>query len=129
MFLEFINEQADTCQKRVEYVMKTNENKHFANLNNCADELSKNTEENRNDNLFSLTLERIAQTEELPEPEETDGIDLKQLYSWVANSMAGYPIEIEDGPTKDFLEECYTVSGMHGDVIRHIFIQRFLCRN
>lgn len=87
--------------------MKTNENRHFANLNKCADELSRNTTENRNDNLFSLALERVAQTEELPEPEEVNGIDLKQLYNWMANSMAGYPIEIEDEPTKDFLHECY----------------------
>lgn len=90
--------------------MKENENKHFATLNKCADELSKNTMENRNDNLFSLALERIAHTEELPEPEDVDGIDLKLLYSWMANSMAGYPIEIDDGPTKDFLRDCYTVS-------------------
>lgn len=98
------------CQKRVEYIMKTNQNQPYANLTKCAEELSKNPAENQNDNLFSLALERIAQNEELPEPEDTNGIDLKQLYGWMANSMAGYPIEIEDGPTKDFLQDCYTVS-------------------
>lgn len=90
--------------------MKTKENQHFTNLNKCAGKLSKNTTENRNDNLFSLALERIAQTEEIPQPEEVDGVDLKQLYNWMANSMAGYPIDIEEGPTKDFLRDCYTVS-------------------
>lgn len=105
-----VNEQAHLCQKRIEYVMKENGNKHFATLNKCADELSKNTIENRNDNLFSLALERIAQTEDLPEPEDVNGIDLKVLYSWMANAMAGYPIDIDEGPTKDFLRDCYTVS-------------------
>lgn len=95
--------------------MKENGNKHFSNLNKCADELSKNTTEHRNDNLFSLALERIAETEELPEPEDVNGIDLKLLYNWMANSMAGYPIEIDEGPTKDFLRDCYTVSEFAND--------------
>lgn len=97
--------------------MKSNNNQRFANLNHCANELSKNLTENQNDNLFSLTLERIAQTEELPEPEETNGVDLKQLYSWMANAMAGYPNEIEDGPSKDFLQDCYMVSESVGDAV------------
>lgn len=125
MVPELINEQADVCQKRVEFVMKTINNQHYANLTKSAEELSTNPTENRNDNLFSLALERIAQTEELPEPEETNGIDLRQLYSWIANSMAGYPIEIEDGPTKDFLQDCYTVSAIDNDASIHICC--FLC--
>lgn len=112
--IDFINEQANMCQKRVDYVMKMNENQHYANLNHCADELSKNATENRNDNLFSVVMERILHTEDLPDAESVNGIDLKQLYNWMANSMAGYPIDIEDGPTKDFLQNCYSVSEFDG---------------
>lgn len=107
--------------------MKENGNQHFTNLNKCANELSKNTSENRNDNLFSLTLERIAQTEDIPEPEEMNGIDLKQLYSWMANSMAGYPIEIEDGPTKDFLQDCYRVSHHSNTMRKHLLCPSLHC--
>lgn len=96
-------------QNRVDYVMGKVGDKQYANLTTTAERLSQNVEKSRNDNLFSLACEHIQHSELLPDPADVNGINLKQLYSWMGNACAGYPIDIDDGPTKDFLLKCYKV--------------------
>lgn len=70
------------------------------------------------DNTLPVTLEAIANLEKHPSPADLNGIDLTILYNVLANMTAGYPIdELENGPTKEFLKQCYTVSqqNMHFD--------------
>lgn len=90
--------------------MRIEENQTFMNLNKCAENLCKQKLKNLNENVFSVALEVIANTEAIPDPDELDGIDLRKLYKLLANLMAGYPTESVDGATKLFLEECYNVS-------------------
>lgn len=92
--------------------MKTQKNQRFMNLNRCAGNLIDDDETTITDNALPVTLEAISNLEKLPAPSEVNGIDLKMLYKILANLMAGYPInELEDGPTKVFLHQCYSVSG------------------
>lgn len=110
MVLEFINEQADAAQSRMEQTLKSQYNKHFMNLDECAKNLISEPE-CATDNTLPVTLEAIANLEEHPPPSELNGIDLKVLYQTLANMTAGYPVnDIEDGPTKEFLKHCYMVN-------------------
>lgn len=107
--LDFINTQAQLSQSRLEHTLRSQTNKYFLNLDQCARNLSENNEA-ATDNTLPVTLEAIANHEALPEPSKMNGIDLKVLYRTLANMTAGYPVEeIPDGPTKDFLKTCYTV--------------------
>lgn len=90
--------------------MKTQNNQRYLNLNRCAKDLSNSNDIPFTDNALPVTLEAIKQFENLPTPEQVNGVDLKILYETIANLMAGYPVnEIEDGPTKEFLYQCYSV--------------------
>lgn len=62
------------------------------------------------DNTLPVTLEAIANIEKHPQPDEVNDINLKVLYQFLANVTAGYPIDdLENGPTKDFLKQCFSV--------------------
>lgn len=107
--IDFINTQAEMSQSKLEHTLRSQNNKCFLNLDQCARNLSEN-EELATDNTLPVTLEAIATHEELPEPAAVNGIDLKILYEMLANMTAGYPVEeLSDGPTKDFLKQCFTV--------------------
>lgn len=84
--------------------MKQNNNKSFDILNKNAITLN-----NKHNPIISVALETITEYENHPSKDELNGIDLKQLYKWMANLLAGYPVDIKEGPTKDFLENCYKV--------------------
>lgn len=80
------------------------------NLNECAKNLSNSTDIIATDNTLPVTLEAISQLEDHPHPNRLNGIDLKLLYRYLANLMAGYPVkDLDDGPTKEFLRNCYSV--------------------
>lgn len=108
--LELINEQAELAQNRIEQTLKSQHNKHFLNTNECAKNLIAQTE-CATDNTLPVTLDAIANLEKHPSPEQLNGIDLKVLYQTLANMTAGYPVnEIENGPTREFLKQCYMVN-------------------
>lgn len=106
----FVSYEARVCQKRHEQIVKAQNNQRYLNLNRCAKDLSNSNDIQFTDNALPVTLEAISQFENLPTPELLNGVDLKILYETLANLMAGYPVnEIEDGPTKEFLHQCYSV--------------------
>lgn len=116
--LDFIDTQAELAQTRLEHILRTKNHKHFQNLDQCARNLIENDEE-AIDNALPVTLEAMANLEKHPTPAELNGIDLKVIYKLLANATAGYPIdELDDGPTKDFLKQCYTVRQSHTYYIR-----------
>lgn len=85
-------------------------NKPFLNLTKCVADLSESGAAHLTDNTLPATLAAIAEFESHPETNEVNGIDLKRLYTFLANLMAGYPTEdLEEGPTKEFLHKCYGV--------------------
>lgn len=91
-------------------MLKSENDKKFLNLDQCARNLMGN-DEPLTDNTLPVTLEAIGNLEKHPSPAELNGIDLKALYKLLANMSAGYPIgDLEDGPTKEFLKQCYQVS-------------------
>lgn len=97
-------------QDRLEHMLRSQHNKHFLNLDECARELTENGEL-QTDNTLPVTLEAISKSEKHPPPADINGIDLKVLYRMLANMTAGYPVdELKDGPTKEFLRRCYAVS-------------------
>lgn len=105
----FINTQAEIAQARLEKTLQMRHNKHFLNLDECAKNIIE-FDEPATDNTLPVTLEAITNLEEHPPPSEVNEIDLKALYQMLANMTAGYPVdELEDGPTKEFLKQCYTV--------------------
>lgn len=107
---EFINEQAHTSQQRINLIMDHENNTSFGNLNNWARKLKTDATTDTKDISIPLLFELISKTEALPSPTETNGIDLKKIYSVLANLMAGYPIEKLDAASEAFLKECYKVS-------------------
>lgn len=85
-------------------------NRHFLHLDQCAKNLHSEAE-SLTDNTLPVTLEAIANLDALPKPEDVNGVDLKVLYRMLASLCAGYPIEeLENGPTKEFLKQCYKVT-------------------
>lgn len=79
------------------------------NLDECARNVLAHNECST-DNTLPVTLEAIANIENHPKPDEVNDIDLKKLYQFLANITAGYPIDdLENGPTKDFLKQCFSV--------------------
>lgn len=85
-------------------------NKHYLNLTTSANDLNESGAAVLNDNTLPATFEAIANIEAQPEPSTVNGINLRRLYKWLANLMAGYPTEeLEEGPTKDFLYKCFAV--------------------
>lgn len=85
-------------------------NKRFSNLSKCLADLSASGAAHLTDNTLPATLAAIAEFESHPETDEVNGIDLKRLYKYLANLMAGHPTEeLEEGPTKQFLYKCYGV--------------------
>ncbi|XP_055323813.1 uncharacterized protein LOC129578763 isoform X2 [Sitodiplosis mosellana] len=112
----FINTQAFLSQTRLEQILKSKNDKHILNLDQCARNLTENGVL-VTDNTLPVTLEAIANLEKHPPPAELNGIDLEALYKLLANTTAGYPIDdLDDGPTKEFLKQCYRVrrSGIIG---------------
>lgn len=108
-FVEFVNTQAELSQDRIEEKCRLKLNRHFLHLDQCAKNLC-SERESTTDNTLPVTLEAIANLDTHPKPEEVNGVDLKVLYQMLANLCAGYPIEeLENGPTKEFLKQCYTV--------------------
>lgn len=108
----FVNEQAELAQTRMEQTLRSQHNKHFMNLEEIAGNLLEH-EDCATDNTLPVTLEAIANFEKHPSPSDVNGVDLKVLYQMLANMTAGYPVDdIEHGPTKDFLKQCYTVRNM-----------------
>ncbi|XP_031617994.1 uncharacterized protein LOC116337508 isoform X2 [Contarinia nasturtii] len=104
----FVNTQAESSQSRLEKNFRTKNHKHFMNLDECAKQIVENSQ-TVSDNTLPVTLEAIANLEKHPPPSEVNGIDLKALYKMLASMSAGYPVEdLEDGPTKQFLKQCYT---------------------
>lgn len=98
--------------------MNVQKNKHYLNLNQCAVNLSDNYETDITDNTLPITMEAISNIDRLPPPNEVNGVDLKLLYETLANLMAGYPTnEIPEGPTKEFLKQCFSVSSPDFDEI------------
>lgn len=120
--LGFLNEQAKLAQARVEQSFQSQHNKHFMNLDECARNVLANNE-CTTDNTLPVTLEAIANIEEHPKPDEVNDIDLKVLYQFLANITAGYPInDLENGPTKDFLKQCFSVrANCGGSYLRILF--------
>lgn len=111
-FSDYFNEKAVESQQRIEHLMRQSRNDAFERLKVNAKALNDTSETNElqnNSNLFSVAMEAIASQENHPTPDEVDGIDVKKLYEWLANFMAGNPTEVDDGPTKEFLKECFTV--------------------
>lgn len=107
--LDFFNEQAESTQTRIEQSFQAQHNKHFMNLNECAQNVLEHNE-CATDNTLPVTLEAIANSEQHPSPDHVDGVNLQVLYQFLANITAGYPIDdIENGPTKEFLKQCFTV--------------------
>lgn len=108
--IDFVNEQAESAQKRIEESFRSQHNKHFINLDECAQNVLEHNE-CATDNTLPVTLEAIANIEKHPPPEETNGINLKVLYQLLANITAGFPVDDleDDGPTKEFLKQCFTV--------------------
>lgn len=108
----FVNEQAELAQSRMEQTLRSQHNKHFMNLEEIAGNLLEH-EDCATDNTLPVTLEAISNFEKHPSPSDVNGVDLKVLYQMLANMTAGYPVDdIEHGPTKDFLKQCYTVRNM-----------------
>lgn len=106
---DFIDEQAELAQSRMEQTMRSQHNKHFMNLDESAKSLVE-FGDSSTDNTLPVTLEAIAKSEKHPPPSEVNGIDLKVLYQMLANMTAGHPVDdLESGPTKDFLKQCYAV--------------------
>lgn len=94
----------------MERLLRSQHNKLFLNLNEFARNIAE-CDECTIDNTLSVTLEAIANLEKHPPPSELGDIDLKVLYQTLANMSAGYPVnELENGPTKQFLKQCYAVS-------------------
>lgn len=107
--IDFIDEQAELAQARIGQSLQSQHNKHFMNLDECARNVLEHNE-CTTDNTLPVTLEAIANFEEHPQPDEVNDINLKELYQFLANATAGYPInDLENGPTKDFLKQCFTV--------------------
>lgn len=93
--------------------MKQNRNKTFESIAKYTQAIN-----GQNNPLLPVAFEKISEYENHPSPEELNGIDLKELYKWMANLFAGFPVDIKEGPTKDFLNECYKVScGVHRTVV------------
>lgn len=84
--------------------MKQSQNEKFDALSRSARERA-----HENEHALSVAFEMISKYEAHPSTEELNGVDLKQLYKWMANMLSGYPVDINDGPTKEFLRECYKV--------------------
>lgn len=109
-FIDFVNIQAESSQNRLEKIFRTKNQKHFMNLDECAKSIVENNQ-TASDNMLPVTLEAIANLEKHPPPGEVSGVDLKALYQMLANMSAGYPVkDLPEGPTKEFLKQCYTVS-------------------
>lgn len=108
-FIGFFNEQAVLAQTRIEQSFQSQHNKHFMNLDECARNVLEHNE-CTTDNTLPVTLEAIANIEKHPQPDEVNDINLKVLYQFLANITAGYPInDLENGPTKEFLKQCFSV--------------------
>lgn len=122
IFLDYINERANDSQKRVEYSMKQSNNKSFDILNKSAILLN-----NKLNPIISVALESISEYEDHPSTDDLNGIDLKQLYKWMANLLAGYPVDIQEGPTKEFLENCYKVRFKEENFVFVLFLLIYLC--
>lgn len=91
--------------------MGENKNSVFLNLNGCAKNIYNLTDIVANDNALPVTLEAIAQLEEHPPTEQLNGINLKLIYRYLANLMAGYPVEdLKNDSSKRFLESCFKVN-------------------
>lgn len=106
---DFVKKQAELSQTKLEQTFRAKSNKHFLNLDECAKNLIENSEQ-PTDNTLPVTLEAIANLEKLPKPADVCGVDLKTLYQMLAQLSAGFPVdELEDGPTKEFLKQCYSV--------------------
>lgn len=106
--VDFIDTRAKMNQEKITEVMAIN--KRFSNVSKCVADLSESGAAHLTDNTLPATLAAIAEFESHPETTELNGIDLKRLYKYLANLMAGYPTEdLEEGPTKQFLYKCYGV--------------------
>lgn len=125
--LEFVNTQADLSQERIEERCRLKNNTHFINLDECAKNICSDGKA-ATDNTLPVTLEAIANLDTLPPPDEVNGVDLKELYRMLASLSAGYPInELDDGPTKEFLKQCYNVSGPHFVRLNlHFYFESFI---
>lgn len=101
--------QSELSQTKLEQTLRSKNNKHFLNLDECAKNLVENTEQPI-DNTLPVTLEAIANLEKHPEPADVCGVDLKKIYQMLAQLSAGFPVEeLEEGPTKEFLKQCFSV--------------------
>lgn len=90
------------------------------NLDECAQNVLQHNE-CMTDNTLPVTLEAIANIENHPQPDEVNDIDLKVLYQFLANITAGYPTDdLENGPTKDFLKQCFSVR-----ILYHLVFMNF----
>lgn len=130
IFLDYINNHASTAQERITYVMQKEGNKKFINLNNWAQYFCKTKPIHQLDNSMAMILEMIAKTEEFPNPEALNGIDLKKVYSTLVNLMVGYPTEELNTPSKEFLKNCFQVKNLFYTPIKdnkNLMNHRLLC--
>lgn len=90
--------------------MEKESNGAFVNLNDWAHMFTEpyNCVDNK-DFCVPLIIEMISKTELCPQPEEMNGVDLRNIYGVIANLMAGYPTEELNRTSKEFLDECYKV--------------------